>query len=476
MRLEPQPILTAAEMRALEAACIEAGTSELELMERAGRAAARAIAAFGAPAPTLVLCGPGNNGGDGYVIARRLAKAGWPVRIAALAPPATATAKQAAARWSGPVEHIGPGTSPASVLVDALFGIGLTRGIGDPTMLAIHRLAQAARTRVAIDLPSGVATDDGALLSMPFAADLCVTFGAAKPAHFLHPGAGYAGRLVVAGIGLEPAASQLSLIEPPHFARVDPAAHKYQRGHVLVVGGPAHATGAARLAALAALRAGAGYVTLLSPPDALAANAAHLTGVVLRETGSPTAIAEALEEPRADAAVIGPALGTSGGRDKVLAVLGAGKPAVLDADVFTLFAGDPAALATAIDAGPVVLTPHEGEFVRLFGGLPGSKVDRTRAAADKVGAVVLLKGADTVVAAPGGRAAISARTSPALATAGSGDVLAGIIAAMLARGLDPLDAACAGAWLHGDAGRRGGVGLTAEDLPRLLPQVLAALA
>lgn len=475
MRLEPQPILTADEMRALEATCIEAGTSELELMERAGRAAARAIAAFGPPAPTLVLCGPGNNGGDGYVIARRLAKAGWPVRVAALAPPATATARQVAARWQGPVEHIGPDTPPAAVLVDALFGIGLTRGIGDPTMLAIHRLGQAARTRVAIDLPSGVATDDGALLSMPVAADLCVTFGAPKPAHFLQPGAGYAGRIVIAGIGLEPAASELSLVGPPLLARVDPAAHKYQRGHVLVVGGPAHATGAARLAALAASRAGAGYVTLLSPPEALSANAAHLTATVLREAGSPTAIAKALEDPRADAAVIGPALGTTDGRDKVLAVLRAGKPTVLDADVFSLFAGDPAALAAAI-VGPVVLTPHEGEFVRLFGELPGSKVDRARTAADKVGAVVLLKGADTVIAAPGGRAAINAHTSPALATAGSGDVLCGIVAAMLARGLDPFDAACAGAWLHGDAGRRGGVGLTAEDLPGLLPRALAALA
>jgi hydroxyethylthiazole kinase-like uncharacterized protein yjeF len=474
MRANAPAILTAAEMRSLEAACVANGTSELELMERAGDAAARAIATFSAPAPVLVLCGPGNNGGDGYVIARRLTEMGWPVRLAALAPPTAATAREAAARWSGPVEPLGDETAPAAVLVDALFGIGLTRGVGDAATRAVQRLATAARTRVAIDLPSGVATDDGALLSKPVTADLCVTFGAPKPAHFLYPAAAHAGRLVVADIGLDPAASNLSVVTPPSLAPGDPTAHKYQRGHVLVVGGPANATGAARLAAMGARRAGAGYVTLLSPMAALAANAAHLTGIVLREADSPAAIARALDD-RADAVVIGPALGTIGGRDKVLAVLGTRKPVVLDADVFTLFAGDAAALAGAI-AGPAVLTPHEGEFVRLFGELPGSKIDRARAAAERAGAVVLLKGPDTVVAAPDGRTAINAHTSPALATAGTGDVLAGIIAAMLARGLDPLEAACAATWLHGDAARRAGPGLVAEDLPERLPEVLAALA
>lgn len=468
-------ILTADEMRSLEASAIAAGTSELELMERAGAAAARAIVAFAAPAPALILCGPGNNGGDGYVIARLLAEAGWPVRLAALAPPTAETARQAAARWRGPVERLGGETAPATILIDALFGIGLTRGVEDPTLSSAHRLAQAARTRVAIDLPSGVSTDDGALLSMPVAADFCITFGAPKPAHFLGPAARFAGRLVVADIGLEAAGGLLSVVTPPRLA-ADPAAHKYQRGHVLVVAGPASGAGAPRLAAEGARRAGAGYVTLLSPRDAMAAHASHLTGVVLREADGTAALVRAVGDRRADAVVVGPALGFASGRDRAVGVLGTHKPAVLDADVFTLFAGDVAALAAAIDGGPVVLTPHEGEFVRLFGELPGSKVDRARAAAAEVGAVVLLKGPDTVIAAPDGRAAINAHASPALATAGSGDVLSGVIAAMLARGLDPFAAACAGAWLHGDAGRRGRAGLIAEELPALVADALAALA
>ncbi len=435
-----RPIVTAAEMRALEAAAIARGTSEIELMERAGQAAARAIIAYAALAETLVLCGPGNNGGDGYVIARVLAEAGWPVRVAALAPPGTDTARQAAKGWTGPVETLDEATAPATLLVDALFGIGLTRPLDGRLSAILARLGEGAATRVAIDLPSGVATDDGACLSPPLYCDLCVSFGAAKPAHYLHPAAVHVGRLVIAPIGLAPAQSDLRLVGRPSFAALDADTHKYRRGHVLVASGHAHATGAARLAALAAQRAGAGYVTLLSPTAALAANAAHLTGIVLAEADTPRDIAKALAEPRAGALVIGPGLGAA--RDKVIAALEAGKPLVLDADVFTLFANDVAGLAKLIN-GPAVLTPHEGEFVRLFGDLPGNKVERVRAAAAKTGAVVLLKGPDTVIAAPDGRAAINGHASPALATAGSGDVLAGIIGALLARGLDPFEAACA---------------------------------
>jgi len=466
-------VLTAAETRALEARAFAAGTSEIDLMERAGEAAARAVAAFTAPAPTLVLCGPGNNGGDGYVVARRLAEADWPVRVAALAPPGSATAREAAARWTGPVERIGGETAPAAIVVDALFGIGLTRPIDNATMSAVHRLARAARARIGIDLPSGTATDDGALLTPPVRCDLTVAFAALKPAHLLQPAAAYAGRTVLADIGLDRAESRLTALGQPKLGGLDPATHKYRRGHVLVTGGPAHATGAARLAAAAAFRAGAGYVTLLSPTDALRSNAAHLTAVVLRPADGSAAVAAAFEAPNAHAMVVGPALGVE--PETIRAVLDVGKPVVLDADVFTAFATEPEALFAAI-RGPAVLTPHEGEFVRLFGVVPGSKVDRARAAAARAGAVVLLKGADTVVASPDGRAAINAHASPYLATAGSGDVLAGIVGAMLARGLDPFDAACAAAWLHGDAGRRGGPGLTAEDLPGLLPRVMADLS
>ncbi len=475
--IEPmfQPIVTAAEMRALEAAAIAGGTSAIELMRRAGGAAARAIAAYISPIDTLVLCGPGNNGGDGYVIATELAAMGWAVRVAAIAAPGTDTARQAAAGWAGAVEALDDDTPGAALIVDALFGIGLTRALSPTHAANLNRLAGAARSCVAIDLPSGAATDDGAALSPLPACDLCISFGAAKPAHVLNPAAAAVGRLVVAAIGLAPAASTLHRIAPPRRRAEPAAAHKYQRGHVLVVGGPAQATGAARLAALGAQRAGAGYVTLLSPTAALAANAAQLTGIVLVEADTPAAIARAFGEARAHALVIGPALGRTHGRDKLLAALSVGKPVVLDADAFSLFEGDAAALARAIE-GPVVLTPHEGEFARLFGALPGSKVDRARAAARRIGAVVLLKGADTVVAAPDGRAAVNTHASPGLATAGSGDVLAGVIAAMLARGLDPFEAACVAAWLHGDAGRRGGPGLIADDLPGLLGQTLAGLA
>jgi len=476
--IEPtfQPIVTAAEMRALEAAAITGGTSEVELMQRAGHAAARAIAAFTAPSDALVLCGPGNNGGDGYVVATKLSQMGWPVRVAAIGAPATETAREAAAGWRGAVEPLGALTPPATLVVDALFGIGLARPLAPNLAEALNRLAAAARTCVAIDLPSGAATDDGAALSPLPDCDMCISFGAAKPAHVLHPAAARAGRLVVAGIGLAPARSQLNFLAPPRSVSEAPAAaHKYQRGHVLVVGGPAQATGAARLAALGAQRAGAGYVSLLSPTGAMAANAAQLTGVVLVEADTPAAVARAFGEGRAHALVIGPALGRAHGRDKVLAALSVGKPVVLDADVFTLFEGDAAALAAAIE-GPAVLTPHEGEFARLFGALPGSKVDRARAAARQIGAVVLLKGPDSVIAAPDGRAAVNAHATPYLATAGSGDVLAGVIGAMLARGLDPFEAACVAAWLHGDAGRRGGPGLIAEDLPVLIGQALAELA
>ena len=473
---KPQPIVTAAEMRALERAAIKGGTSAHVLMRRAGEGAARAIQAFAGPAPTLVLCGPGNNGGDGYVVARALREADWPVRVAAIAPPATAEAAQAASAWSGPVEVLDDQCSPASILVDALFGIGLTRPLAEPLAAELHRLASDARTRVAIDVPSGVGSDDGALLGRPIAADLTVTFGALKPAHLLHPARGFAGRVVVADIGLPDADSGLTATVAPSFERPPEGAHKFSRGHVLVVGGPVHATGAARLAARAALRMGAGYVTLLAPGAAVLANAAQLTSIVLRRADDAAAVEASFADARVTALAIGPALGTDqAAQDKVLAALRVGKPVVLDADVFTLFADDPDMLFAAV-RGPAVMTPHEGEFRRLFGDLGGSKVERARAAARCAGCVVLLKGPDSIVAEPGGRAAINGHASSWLATAGAGDVLTGMIAALLAQGRPPFDAACAAVWLHGDLGRLGGPGLIAEDLPELIPARLRMLA
>lgn len=460
------PIVTAAEMRAAEATATAAGISAVELMRRAGHAATEAIAAFDGPLETLVLCGPGNNGGDGYVIAAALAAQGWTVRVAALAPPATDTARAAAARWAGTVETLD--TAPAPILVDALFGIGLTRPLDAALSETLHRLGEAARVRVAVDLPSGVSTDDGALLSAPLACDLTITFGALKPAHVLYPATAYMGRVVVANIGTGHA-SQLTTIAEPALPMLSPTAHKFERGHVAVISGPLASSGAARMAASGAA-ALAGYVTLLSAGGALVANAAHLTSTVLKRADTPEEITAALK--KAGAVVVGPGIGD--GRDKVLAVLAAAKPVVLDADVFTLFADDPEVLFAAIRA-PAVLTPHEGEFVRMFGALPGSKIDRARGAAKRAGAVVVLKGADTVVAAPDGRAAVGRDAPPWLATAGSGDVLAGMIGGLLCQGMPAFEAASAATFLHGDAAAVLGRGLIAEDLPEALPRVFQRL-
>lgn len=459
----PRPILTTAEIRAVEAQVIAAGISALDLMERAGAAAAAAILAFGPPRNVLVLCGTGNNGGDGYVVARHLAAAGLAVRIAATAPPATAAAQAMAARWVDPVVALAEAT-PGETLIDGVFGVGLTRPIDAALHGQLAALSAPSRLRVALDLPSGLAADTGGDLGAFAPAQLTVAFGAMKPAHVLEPGRSWCGRVVVADIGLGPLASRLHVVAPPTLAAPTAATHKYSRGAVLVLGGAAGSGGAARLAARAALRAGAGLAMVAVPPAALAENAARLDAVMVASVPDAPALTALLASRRFASIVAGPGLGASPLLEPLLAT---GLPAVLDADVFTRFAGEPERLRAAV-RGPAVLTPHEGEFARLFGGVPGSKIDRARAAAAQIGAVVLLKGADTVIAAPDGRAAVNVHAAPWLATAGSGDVLSGVIAALLAQGLDPFEAACAGAWLHGDAGIRGGCGLTADDLPELL--------
>lgn len=462
-------------MRAAEAAMIAAGTPAEMLMERAGQAAARAIIAYGGPRQLLVLCGPGNNGGVGYIVARVLREAGYAVQVAASAPPATATATSAAARWARPVVSLSEANPPAAV-VDALYGSGLTRPLSPALRQATLPLFAAARQCMALDLPIGIDADSGADLGVLGTADLTIAFGALKPAHCLEPGRLRCGRVVVADIGLGKITSQLHHIAPPHFAPLAATTHKYARGAVLVLGGPAGHGGAARLSALAALRSGAWLAMIAVPPDALPENAARLDAVMLAPVHDGAALTALLTSRRFAAVAAGPGLGTDdNARALLTTLLASGLPAVLDADVFTLFAGAPERLAAAL-RGPAVLTPHAGEFARLFGAMPGNKVEQARAAAVRAGAVVLLKGADTVVAAPDGWAAINTHASPYLATAGSGDVLTGIIAGLLAQGMPPFEAACAGAWLHGDAGRRGGAGLTADDLPALLPAILNDLA
>lgn len=453
--MSPRRILTAAEMRAAEARAIAAGTPESELMERAGTAAAEAIRRYAGPIPALILCGPGNNGGDGYVIARWLHERGVAVRVAALGEPATPAARAARERWTGPVEEI-VDAAPATLLIDALFGTGLTRPLDAHLSQHLLRLAAAARVRVAVDLPSGAATDDGAILSPLPDYDLTVSFAALKPAHRLQPAAGHMGRIVVADIGVD-AFSSLHEIARPRLSPPVPGDHKYSRGYVVIVGG--QMPGASGLTASAALRSGAGYVRLIAPAPI---------------PGLPHAIVQSRDtelitkDERIDVVAIGPGLGRGDAAgEMVKAMLAAGRANVLDADALWTLGDSPPDLTGAI------ITPHDGEFARLFGTLEGSKVDQARAVAARCGAAIVYKGSDTVIAGPDGRAAIAAPAPSWLASAGTGDVLTGIVAAMRARGLPGFEAACAGVWLHSRAATLAGPGLIADDLVSHLPAALA---
>lgn len=449
-----RPILTAAETRAAEEAVFATGVTVEQAMERAGAAVAEAAWRYAGRVPTLVVCGPGNNGGDGYVVARLLRDRGFKVRVAASGEPKTDAARANHARWDGPVEALAE-ARPARLLIDALFGTGLARPLEPAIAQHLQRLAAGAQMRIAVDLPSGVGADDGALLGACASYDVTVALAVLKPAHRLQPAAALMGRLVVADIGIA-GQSRLSDLGRPHLPAPGPVDHKYTRGHVVIAEGAM--PGAALLAAMAAQRGGAGYVTLAG-----------------RSTGGPAAIvrrdsglAEILADRRVGTALIGPGLGRDGTARELLDIaLASEKPLVLDADALVLLA------ARRPMRGTPILTPHEGEFAALFGKLPGSRIKRARAAAADMAAVIVLKGADTVVAAPDGRAAISAAAPGWLASAGTGDVLAGLIAANRARGLEPFEAACAAVWLHRRAAELAGAGLIADDLIARLPQAMA---
>lgn len=474
-----QPILTANRMRALEQQRFAQGLSSLAAMEAAGLAVAQICAERLVPGTALVLCGPGNNGGDGFVCARHLQEIGWDVTVATWSDPAVMRGDAAAMRdrWSGrtlPITALG-GDVGYGLVVDALFGIGLSRPLNPSGKL--RSIAARARLRIAVDVPSGLNADTGAWDPL-FPSDVTVTFGAKKPGHLLLPGRLACGEVLVAGIGLEPEMANLFETAPPLLPEGRLDWHKYARGAVLAVSGGMTSTGAARLAARAALRIGAGVVTLLSPPDAAMVNACHLSAIMLKVVRDTAEAIDAARDARVRAVVLGPGLGVGAATaELVLALLGTGTPLVLDADALTSFAGAPARLFQALAgcAAGTVLTPHEGEFARLFPDLAGDKLSRAQAAAARAQATVLLKGADSVIAAPDGRAAINGHAAPWLATAGSGDVLAGMIAGLMAQGLPAWDAACAASWLHGEAGIRGGRGLIAEDLPELLPAILQSL-
>ena len=483
-------LLTVEQMYAADKAAMAGGVSGETLMEAAGTAVARAIRERFSPSPVAILCGPGNNGGDGFVVARHLAAAGWPVTLALLGDAGRLEGDAAlmAGRWDGAVDALGTGAlDGAGLAVDGLFGAGLGRSIEGAAAEVIAAVAGRGLDCVAIDIPSGVHGDSGEVLGMAAQARLTVTFFRRKPGHLLLPGRALCGETVVADIGIPE--SVLDDIAPTQFAnqpalwrgrfpRPGPGDHKYSRGHAVVVGGGAETTGAARLAARAALRAGSGLVTVASPPDALATYAATLEAVMARPVADDAAFDEFLADPRKNAVLVGPGNGVNETtKRRVLAALAAGKACVLDADALTVFQDDPSELFGAI-ASPCLLTPHEGEFARLFDAgddIGGDKLTRARAAAARSGAAVLLKGGDTVIASPDGRAAINANAPPTLATAGSGDVLAGIALGLLAQGMAPFDAGCAAAWLHGEAAGRFGPGLIAEDLCETLPAALAAL-
>ncbi len=483
-------LLSPAEMGEADRLTIAAGTPGIVLMENAGRAIADAICRRWPKRPVSVLCGPGNNGGDGFVAAAILTQRGWPVRVALLGERAAlkSDAALAAARLDRPIEALGTAALDGSELVvDAIFGAGLARpvaGIANEVIAAVNAMRLPV---VAVDVPSGVDGASGQVLGVAPQATLTVTFFRRKPGHLLLPGRLVCGPTDVAPIGISAAvldrvAPSVAVNEPgwwlPSFPWPQPASHKYTRGHALIAGG-AGMTGAARLAARAAARVGAGLVTVVAPPAAFVIYASSLTGVIVQEADGPDGWRALLADARRNAALIGPGAGVSPAtRDRALAILAAGKQAVLDADALTVFADDPQALFAAIKSPgtPVpVMTPHEGEFARLFGRPGDDKLQRARKAAVLSGAVMLLKGADTVIAAPDGRAAVNENAPPELATAGSGDVLAGLVVGLLAQGMPPFEAASAAVWLHGAAAVRRGAGLTAEDLIEVMPAVLAGL-
>ena len=524
----PIELLTPAEMGQADALAIAGGIAGFDLMLRAGAAVAdraRQMLTPGKSGPDaatkiVVLCGPGNNGGDGFVAARFLQRMGFEVEVGLLGSceALAGDAARASQFWSGPVSTVGNlRLQPATLIIDALFGAGLSRplaGAAADLVSAINDIRKVGGARVlAVDVPSGLDGATGAAIGACIEADASVTFFRLKPGHVLEPGRSLCGEIVLEQIGIDQQvlaqiAPRATLNAPAlwrdHWPALTASGHKYSRGHVQVLSGERGKSGAARLAAHAALRAGAGLVTLLSPPSALAENAAHLTAVLLEPVADVASLLALLRDARRSVWIMGPGAGVADAtRSLVETVLAAkdGQSLVLDADALTVFAGDPDRLAGAIKSRPgaVVMTPHEGEFERLFKALkiepdsvceppdsmshavpdlrqvvqPG-KLARARAGAAFSGAIVVLKGRDTVIAAPDGRAAVNVNAPTSLATAGSGDTLAGMVGGLLAQGMPAFEAACAAVWLHGEAARSFGHGLIAEDLADTLPAVLRA--
>ena len=490
-------ILSNAEMGEADRLSIAGGIAGLTLMENAGKAVAQAVSGRqSAGGRVVVLAGPGNNGGDGFVAARLLAERGYAVTVLLIGAldKLKGDAAAAAKAWGRGVAAAKPDElAGADIIIDALFGAGLDRPVSGLAHAMIEAVNGQAAPVVAIDLPSGINGTSGVVMGAAIKAQQTVTFFRKKPGHLLMPGRAYCGKVSVAPIGIP--ATVLERIRPLTFENVPelwrdkfsmPRAqgHKYDRGHAVVVSGPSWSTGAARLAARGALRAGAGLVTIASPREALAVNAAANLAIMVRAVDGAAELVRFLADPRLNAVAVGPGLGVSDATcEVVLAALSRERAVVLDADAITSFAKSPQRLAAAVKTRgerATILTPHEGEFSRYFYALDvetkvGSKLERARRAAELIGAVIVLKGPDTVVAGPDGRASIAANAPAFLATAGAGDVLTGITAGLLAQGMPAFEAASAAVWLHGEAACAFGMGLIAEDLPEQLPGVYRGL-
>lgn len=486
-------LLTNLEMAEADRLAVTYGLSGMTLMENAGRAVADVAERLAAGAPITILCGPGNNGGDGFVAGRLLRARGHDVRLALLGSPANlkGDAARMAESWRGELKPWNADVlAGAGLVIDAIFGAGLTRPLTGEVKSSTRALNSSQLPVLAVDVPTGLDGTSGHAFDDAVRALETITFFRRKPGHLLEPGRSQCGRVTLVDIGIPP--EVLDVIKPRAFAnapglwqelypRPQASSHKYMRGHTVVVSGPAHATGAARLGARAALRVGAGLVTLASPLEAVAVNAAHLTSIMLQPVAMPKGLADVLADTRRNTVLIGPGAGVSGAtRQMVEIALASNAGVVLDADALTSFADFRApffAMIKGRNPCATVLTPHDGEFARLFGSPDGniSKLERARNAATLSGAIVVLKGPDTVIASPDGRVAINENAPPTLATAGSGDVLAGFIAGLMAQRMPAFEAACAAVWLHGECASAFGPGLISEDLPEVLPEVLSDL-